>query len=392
MRGFAEAAVGPDPGVIDPFAPPRSAYVHVPFCLQRCGYCDFTLIAQRDDLFGTYLDALEVDLARLCDPRPMTTLFVGGGTPTHLDVTSLQRLMELLRRWLPVETNGEFSVEANPDGLTDDKLDLLADSGVNRISLGVQSFDTRELSVLERTHTPDEAFRVIEQVRSRWSNASLDLIFGLPGQSLDDWSRNLDRAIATGVPHISAYGLTIERGTTFWSRREKGTLHTGGEDLEREMYALAMDRLPAAGLDQYELSNYARPGFGCRHNQVYWAGGPYYGFGPGAAWYVDGERALNHRSTTTWIRGTLRGERPLLGSERLNPEERARETLVIGLRRTAGVDRGEFARQTGIELDSLLAKEGPLLRELGLIEQTAAGVRLTCEGRFVADTIVGRLL
>lgn len=377
---------------VDPFAPPRAAYVHVPFCLQRCGYCDFTLIARRDDLFGSYLDALEIDLARLGNLRTMTTLFVGGGTPTHLDPASLGRLLELLRRWLPLEANGEFSVEANPDGLTPEKLDLLQAAGVNRVSLGVQSFDARELSVLERTHTPDEAFRVIEQVRSRWSNVSLDLIFGLPGQTLEDWDRNLGHAIGTGVPHISAYGLTIERGTTFWSRRAKGTLITGGEDLEREMYGLAMDRLTEAGWAQYELSNYAQPGFNCRHNQVYWAGGPYYGFGPGAAWYVDGERAVNHRSTTTWIRGMRRGERPLMGNERLSPEERARETLVLGLRRTAGVDRDAFARQTGFALDDLLAPHATGLCELEFLEVTEQGVRLTREGRFVADAIVGKLL
>ncbi len=147
----------------DPFAPPHAAYVHVPFCLQRCGYCDFTLIARRDDLFSAYLDALEIELARLGEPRGMTTLFVGGGTPTHLDVASLRRLLDLLRLWLPVETTGEFSVEANPDGLTEEKLDLLCEYGVNRVSLGVQSFDARELAELERTHNPDEALAVVNE-------------------------------------------------------------------------------------------------------------------------------------------------------------------------------------------------------------------------------------
>jgi oxygen-independent coproporphyrinogen-3 oxidase len=376
----------------DPFAPPRAAYVHVPFCLQRCGYCDFTLIARRDDLFSAYLDALETELARLGEPRGMTTLFVGGGTPTHLDVASLRRLLDLLRLWLPVESAGEFSVEANPDGLTDEKLDLLHEYGVNRVSLGVQSFDARELAELERTHTPDEALAVIERVVARWTNVSLDLIFGVPGQTVADWERNLTRAVATGVSHVSAYGLTIERGTTFWSRRDKGTLCSVGEDLEREMYGLAMDRLDAAGFGQYELSNYARPGCECRHNNVYWAGWPYFGFGPGAAWYVDGERAVNHRSTTTWIRGTLRGERPLMSSERLGPEERARETLVLGLRRTVGVQRELFARQTGFDVDHLIGDEGKKLETLGLMELTPEAVRLTREGRFVADTIVGRFL
>jgi oxygen-independent coproporphyrinogen-3 oxidase len=198
--------------------------------------------------------------------------------------------------------------------------------------------------------------------------------------------------VATGVSHVSAYGLTIERGTTFWSRRDKGTLCSVGEDLEREMYGLAMDRLDAAGFGQYELSNYAIPGCECRHNNVYWAGGPYFGFGPGAAWYVDGERAVNHRSTTTWIRGTLRGERPLMSSERLGPEERARETLVLGLRRTVGVQRELFARQTGFDVDHLIGDEGKKLETLGLMELTPEAVRLTREGRFVADTIVGRFL
>ncbi|MSR56776.1 MAG: radical SAM family heme chaperone HemW [Planctomycetaceae bacterium] len=371
---------------------PLAAYIHVPFCAHRCGYCDFTLVARRDDLIDGYLQALAIELGTLGEPRPVETLFFGGGTPTHLDANRLERLLKLVRRWFVPTGDFEFSVEANPAGLGDDKIEVLADHGVNRISLGVQSFDSAILQQLERDHDQPTVADVVTRLKRRFTNLSLDLIFGVPGQTLSLWRETLAQALALQPQHLSTYGLTFEKGTAFWSRRRKGTLAQVPDDLEYAMYAATMDNLAAAGFEQYELSNFARPGRACRHNEAYWAGVPYYGFGPGAARYLNGRRETNHRSVTTWLSRVREGRSPVGDSEQLSPEERAREALVLGLRRTAGIDRAAFQTATGFEVAALTA--GRIARYVtdGLVKETDTALRLTREGRFVADSVIVDLL
>ena len=374
------------------FHEPQAAYVHVPFCAHRCGYCDFTLVAGRDDLIDRYLAALEIDLQTLKTRQPIQTLFLGGGTPTHLSVSALSRLMDLLHRWFDLSAEGEFSVEANPADLGTDKIHLLADAGVNRVSLGAQSFDAGVLGRLERDHRAADVLRTVEQVRRRIDNLSLDLIFAVPGQSLDLWTKTLDTAIDLQPRHISTYGLTFEKGTTFWSRWKRDTLRRAPEELEREMYAAAMDRLADAGFAQYEISNFAQPGFECRHNLVYWRGEAYYGFGPGAARYLGGCRSTNHRSVTTWLKRIETGCSPMAESEQLSDENRAREMLALGLRMTAGVGIDRFRERTGFEMTDLAREALERYGPLGLLEHTPSRIRLSLAGRFVADTIVGACL
>src|SRR5580700_6155530 len=334
-------------------AEPRSAYIHVPFCVHRCGYCDFTLVARRDDLIDAYLEALAIDLAQLELPREVDTLFFGGGTPTHLPADQLRRLLNLTLRWFVPATGAEVCVEANPAGLDDAKIAVLAEAGVNRVSLGVQSFDAGILELLERDHRGPEIPAVVERVRRSIPNLGLDLIFGVPGQSIDLWRATLKAALALEPTHLSTYGLTFEKGTAFQSRLNKGLLDRCEEESERQMYALAMDELPRAGFEQYELSNFARPGFRCRHNEVYWAGTPFFGFGPGAARYAAGRRELNHRSVTTWINRVLAGQSPIAESEELSPEGRARELIMLNLRRCEGLALGGFQEQTGFDFREL---------------------------------------
>jgi oxygen-independent coproporphyrinogen-3 oxidase len=371
---------------------PTAAYIHVPFCAHRCGYCDFTLVAGRDDLIEKYLQALEVELSAMGTPRVVSTLFVGGGTPTHLASGQLDRLLAMVHRWFRLKERYEFSVEANPAGFDDEKLSVLAAHGVNRISLGVQSFDAAVLKTLERDHDAQIVGTALARIRRRIDNFSLDLIFGVPGQSLETWRDTLARAIALRPMHISTYGLTFEKGTSFWSRRRKGILVAASGDLERAMYAAAMDELVAAGYLQYELSNFAMPGAACRHNETYWSGLSYFGAGPGAARYVGGRRETNHRSVSTWLARVLAGSSPTGDAEVLSPEDRAREALVLGLRRTRGVDRSEFLADTGFELDALTA--GRIERWItdGLVESAPESLRLAAAGRFVADSIVVDLL
>ncbi|REK18008.1 MAG: coproporphyrinogen III oxidase family protein [Planctomycetota bacterium] len=368
-------------------SPPRAAYVHVPFCRHRCGYCNFTLVAGRDDLIDDYLTAIDLELQTLGKPREVDTLFFGGGTPTHLPQKQLEQLLACVRRWFPLAEGHELSVEANPADLSEERIDLLAAAGTNRLSLGGQSFHAEKLVLLERDHDAEQLHEAIERTKQRIGSLSLDLIFGTPGETLDVWQADLRQALDMNPQHLSTYGLTFERGTAFWNRLQSGALEQLGEETERAMYAAAIDGLTAAGFEHYEVSNFARPGHRCRHNEVYWQGGAYYAVGPGASRYVDGRRETNHRSTTTWLKRVLSGQSPVAESETLEPEDRARELLVFALRRLEGIEREDFSSRTGFDLDALVGKPLERMTELRLLDDDGRRVRLTREGLFVSDAI-----
>jgi oxygen-independent coproporphyrinogen-3 oxidase len=369
---------------------PRSAYIHVPFCRHRCGYCNFTLLAGRDDLIGDYLRALSIELSWLGSPQAVETLFLGGGTPTHLPPPQLAQLLSLVQSWFPpadAPTELEFSVEANPIDLDEARTKLLAAAGVTRVSLGVQSFDNRKLAVLERDHRRHQIERAFAAARGFARSVSIDLIFAAPGESLDDWRRDLESALKLSPDHISTYGLTFEKGTSFWKRRQRGQLRQAEEDLEARMYEVAIDTLTGAGYEHYEISNFARPGHCCRHNEVYWTGESYCAAGPGAAQYVGGRRETNHASTTTYIRRVLAGRSPVADSEELSAEDRARERLVFGLRRLEGIPLAHFACQTGFRAESLGGEALVRFVSQGLLERTATHLRLTRRGLLVSDAL-----
>jgi oxygen-independent coproporphyrinogen-3 oxidase len=377
---------------LPPWSWPRAAYVHVPFCAHHCGYCDFAVAAGQDHRADAYLDALAAEMAGLGQPCPVQTLFIGGGTPTHLSPGQLDRLLGAVLRWLPLEPGGEFSIEANPDTLDADKVAILAGHGVNRVSLGVQSFHPPLLRILERTHDPAGVPAAGERVRRRIDAVSLDLIFGVPGQTLAEWRADLECALALAPDHVSTYGLTYEKGTRLWKQRRVGALIPLDEQAERDLYALAMDTLESAGLEHYEISNFARPGRRSRHNQVYWANEAYFGFGLGAARYVLGRREVNTRDLAGYIARASRGESVTQQGEELPPEERARETMAVQFRRCDGIDRAAFRVQTGFDLDAVAGPALPALVELGLLIDDGARVFLSREGKFVADGIIERLL
>lgn len=359
----------------------------MPFCAHRCGYCNFTLIANRPDLVERYLQALDRELSWLGSPRNVDTLFIGGGTPTYLSPADLERLLRTVRAWFRLAKGHEFSVEANPGGLDADRLAVLAEHGVTRLSLGAQSFYEAKLHALERDHSPADIKRSVELARSRLKSVSLDLIFATPGETTEVWENDLEQALQLEPDHVSTYGLTYERGTTFWGRRLRGELAHLDEELERSMHATAMDRLGAAGFEHYEVSNFARPGHRCRHNEVYWAGLPYFAAGPGAARYVNGRREVNHRSTTTWMARVLAGDSPVAEFEQLSAEDRAREMLVLALRRLEGVSRETFRQSTGYEIEQLVGNALSRHVELGLLCDDEGRIRLTREGLFVSDAI-----
>jgi oxygen-independent coproporphyrinogen-3 oxidase len=390
---MADNPTATPPAAKPPWLWPRAAYVHVPFCAYHCGYCDFAVVAGRDDRIDDYLAALSAELSTLGTPAPVRTLFLGGGTPTHLSAAQLERLLTLLSRWLPLsESDAEFSVEANPDTLTADKVAVLADRGVTRVSLGAQSFHPHLLRTLDRAHEPAEIPRAVEAVRRRIGQVSLDLIFGVPGQTADEWSDDLRRALSLEPDHVSTYGLTYEKGTPLWKRRSRGELVALGEDAELNLYVTAIDTLIAAGFEHYEISNFARPGRRCRHNETYWANEAYFGFGVGAARYVRGRREINTRDLAAYIRKATAGEPCTFQSEELAPPERAKETMAVQLRRCDGIDRAAFRTQTGYELDAVAGPRLAALVGQGLLDDDGRRVCLTRRGKYVADGIIERLL
>jgi oxygen-independent coproporphyrinogen-3 oxidase len=373
-------------------AAPRAAYVHVPFCRHRCGYCNFTLVAGRDDLIDDYLRALELELARAETPHEVDTLYFGGGTPTYLNPDQFRQLANRVLHWHPLAGGYEWTVEANPADIDELKIEALKELGVTRLSLGGQSFHSEKLRLLERDHDATQIERAISLASRENMHIALDLIFATPNETLQQWSADLQAAIRLAPDHISTYGLTFERGTAFWSRWRRGELQQVDESLERDMYALAIDRLVAAGYEHYEVSNFAKIGRRSRHNQTYWSGASYYAAGPGAARYVNGVRETNHRSVTTYLKRVLAGDSPVLQRERLSPEARARELLVFALRRLEGISRREFFSLTAFDIDELIDKPLQKFIGLGLLTDDGERITLTREGLYVSDALWPELL
>ncbi len=371
----------------------RAAYLHVPFCVHRCGYCNFALVAGRGDLVPTYLEAIEKELSRqLGEPREIDTLYFGGGTPTQLGAIDFAKLARLTRHWHPLAEGYEWTVEANPADMTVEMAQAMADAGVNRLSLGAQSFRAEKLKVLERDHDDGQIVRSVELARRHGMEVAIDLIFASPGETLAEWQADLDRAVALLPEHISVYGLTYEKGTAFWTRRKRGDLVEADEELQRAMYELAIERLTEAGFEHYEVSNFAIPGHRSRHNETYWRGDEYFAAGPGAARYVDGVRETNHRSTTTYLRRVLAGESPVAEREELDNEAKARERLIFALRRLEGVDRREFLAATSFAIDQLAHDAIEKFARYGMLADDGQRVKLTREGLLVSDAIWPELL
>jgi oxygen-independent coproporphyrinogen III oxidase len=350
------------------------------------------VVAGRLDLVERYLAAIERELSCLETPRPVGTLYFGGGTPTQLSPADFTRLAECVLRWHPLLPGAEWTVEANPADIDADYLRLLAQLGVTRLSLGSQSFSPHKLELLERDHAPEQIAWVVSEAQGLGLAVSLDLIFATPGETLADWQKDLEAALTLQPQHTSTYELTYERGTAFWSRQSKGMLPAADEELQRAMYELAIDTLTAAGFEHYEVSNFALPGCRSRHNETYWMGSEYFAAGPGAARYVNGVRETNHRSTTTYLKRVLASESPVAERDKLSPEGRARECLVFGLRRLDGVPRQEFRERTGFSLDELAGTKLGELLALGMLTDDGECVKLTRDGLMIADAIGPMLL
>ena len=372
---------------------PRTAYLHIPFCGHHCGYCDFAVTAGQDHLIELYLDALETELRSLGHPRSVESLFIGGGTPTYLSAKQLDRLLTSVNTWLPLNGDApEFSIESTPESLDAEKARVLAAHGVNRVSIGVQSFQSHLLKSLDRQHGAEQIPQAVEAVRQFIPMLSFDLIFATPGQTLSEWEADLNAALAFEPDHLSTYGLTYEKGTPLWKQRSRGQVIAVPEEAELAMYQHAIERLTATGFEHYEISNFARSGRRSVHNQRYWANEAYYGFGVGAARYIYGSRELNSRDTKHYIRTVLAGENPTFQQETLAPRERAFETIATQLRRCDGIQRGPFRVQTGYELNDLVSERLHNLIATGLLHDNGLSVALTPSGKCLADGVIEDLL
>lgn len=377
-----------------PWLLPRSAYLHIPFCAHKCGYCDFASVEGKDDLADRYLTALEIEISRNLENRAnVETIFVGGGTPTRLTASQLERFCQMVNRFFRLSEAGEWTVEANPGTLDAAKVDVLKSHGVTRISLGAQSFNADALKALERNHNPAEVFHSVELIEKAGLEWSLDLIFAAPGSSLEIWRDDLKTVLELRPKHLSCYGLVFEKGTALWKQLQSGQVAAVDEEIEAEMYELTIDLLASAGLSQYEISNYARPGHECRHNLVYWANDAYYGFGLGAARYVKGLRATNIRDLPGYIRRMEEGLDATGPNEQLTPLERAHETAALMIRRVAlGINRLDFYQRTGLDLDEMAGAAIQKHFSGGLISDDGATIRLTRRGVLLGDLVAADLV
>ena len=370
---------------------PRSAYIHVPFCRHRCGYCNFTVIADRQDLHRSYLQAIQAELELLGEPQEVDTLFLGGGTPTELRLSEFQELMELLHHWFPLADGGEFTTEANPEDINSDYVEVFQQAGINRVSLGGQSFNPEKLKTLERNHSAGQ-LKACFEILSPIPSVSMDLIFGVPGEALEQWVADLHSLLKFNPTHLSTYGLTIEKGTPFWSRFEKGELQELSEDEQRDFYLTSRRLLRENGYHHYEVSNYAKPGYECRHNETYWFGEPYFAAGPGAARFVNGYREVNHQSTTAYIRKALNGQSVVAESELVTGEDLHREILIFALRRLDGITEEWFQQKTGVTPMELAGKEIEMFIQQGLMQRQDGRLSLTEQGLLVSDSLWPQLL
>lgn len=375
-----------------------SVYVHVPWCRVICPYCDFNVHRASGMDEERFLRAIEAEIAGAAAAAPFAgrraaTIFLGGGTPSLLAPASVARIVAAIAAaFPPVESALETTLEANPENLEPGRLGRIREAGVNRLSIGVQSFDERHLRTLGRAATTREVREAVPRARGAgFANLSLDLMFGIPGETLDDWKDDLSLAIEAAPEHVSAYGLTYEEGTPFFARRASGRLVPADEDLEAAMFLEARSTLEPAGYAAYEISNFARPGFESRHNRNYWRAGDYLGLGPGAhshARLPDGARRwANRRDPAEYAEAALRDGRAVESDERLDLRRAASEWLLLGLRTVEGIDRHAFRERVGAELEETFPAIATLLAD-GLLEDAGGAVRLAPRALLVADAVI----
>ncbi len=369
-------------------------YLHIPFCESKCGYCDFYSVALKDRDTAPLIDRVLRELEDRTTGRGagISTVFCGGGTPTLLPVDQLSRVLEAIRRATRGARLDEFTVEANPATVDDEKASLLVESGVTRVSMGAQSFFPDELATLERLHTPEDIAPSVAILRRNGvPQINLDLIFGIPGQTVNTWARSLNQAIALEPDHIACYGLTYEPGTRLTAQRATGRLTACDEDREADMFLETAERLELAGYRRYETSNFARPGCACKHNLIYWRNQPYIGVGPSAAGCVDGRRYKNVSDIAGYIRLIDETGHAEVESEAIEGVTLMLEMILMQLRLVEGLSIAGFEARTGVNPLALFQDVLQRLAPERVLSVNATHIALTGRGRLIGDRIMTEL-
>ena len=345
--------------------PKTSLYIHIPFCRKKCIYCDFYSVEYHEDLANSYVDILARQIGRT--KSGISTIFIGGGTPTVLSEDLLEKLLRSLRRHC--EKCEEFTIEANPESINKEKLSLFLKYGINRISIGAQSFDDDKLKKLGRLHSAEQSRQAVILAReSGFKNISVDLIYGVWGDRIDLWQRELELAVKLPITHLSCYFLTYEKNTPLSRLVENKIVEPLDEQIAADMYKFAVDYLPRYGFNQYEISNFAKEGYSCRHNCNYWRNDSYLGLGPSAVSYADGIRKRNISSVEDYIKNIKIDKEPIVFREELPALEMAKETLALKIRTRAGVNCAWFREKTGFNALDIESEVLPKLERDGLIE------------------------
>lgn len=361
----------------------KGLYVHIPFCIKKCKYCDFNSFSACREEKAVYLDALIREMEKY-GGEAVDTVFIGGGTPTSLSAMQLETLLKNIRGSFVLAENCEFTIEANPKTLTEEKLEVLKKYGVNRISIGVQSFNDNELEKLGRVHTGKEAEETIVLAKKYFENVSIDLMCAIPNQTRESFLENLKKAFSKNPSHISCYSLILEEGTPLFEEAQKGNLVLPDEDTEREIYDLAVCEMEENGYFQYEISNFAKSGFESRHNIKYWECKEYIGIGLSAHSYIDGVRFSNTDDFSSYIKGEfLSKER-----EELSKEDKMSEFMFLGLRKTAGVSKSDFKNRFSDDLEKVFEKPMVKFKKMGMIEEENDIIRLSKKAISVSNQIL----
>lgn len=365
-------------------------YIHIPFCLKKCIYCDFYSVSDSKFIIGAYMTALCKELemrkeyiGKLCG------IYIGGGTPSILKEKDIATIMDKIRSTCHISAAAEITSEANPGTLTESGIKGMLNAGINRISIGVQSLRDKELSLLGRMHDAAEAIAAVTTARkSGFGNISLDLIYGIPGQDLVSWKRTLEKIVSLHSEHISAYELTPEKNTVLYEQLEKGRLHLPDEDEVAEMYYTAIDILTEAGYKHYEISNFALPNLQCRHNLNYWDRGEYLGIGAGAHSFLNGRRISNICDVRQYIHDVELGTSPIAEETLLTRREEIEETLFLGLRKTDGFDIELIPADITEHLKEALDD----LAHQGLLDLSGGHIKLTRKGLIICNSVIIRLM
>ena len=372
---------------------PLGLYIHIPYCIHKCGYCDFNSHLIKHDEMDHYIDALVAEMqhyAKIFSNRNIIkTIFLGGGTPTTLTVYQLERILKECVRAFKIAPDAEITIEANPATINIEQMKSIRQTGYNRISIGIQSFDKAELKLLDRAHGPKEVHSTVDCARKAgFDNLSLDLMFAIPNQTLSSWGSNLDKALEKSPEHLSTYNLTIEQGTAFSKLQSNGKLIMPDDDHQLELYERTIERLSKKGFHHYEISNFARHEKECKHKITYWQNANTLGLGAGASSYINGTRFKNINLPAHYIR-QVKGEISAVEhSETLEPRQAMGETIMLGLRLLQGISIHQFERRFQISFKNIFGNITSSLKEKGLISVEKDNLRLSKKGLFLADSVI----